>query len=48
MQPHAAGRAAATGALHERVRSLVPIYRDDRPLNGLIATVRDLLRAHPA
>ena len=48
MQPHAAGRAAATGALHDRVRSLVPIYRDDRPLNGLIATVRDLLRAHPA
>ena len=48
MQPHAAGKAAGTGALYERVRRAVPVYRDDRPLNGLIATVRDLLRAHPA
>ncbi|HVH49929.1 MAG TPA: hypothetical protein VM760_08660, partial [Sphingomicrobium sp.] len=43
MQPGQNGNAAGTGALYERVRAIVPVYRDDRPLNGLLAKVRDLL-----
>ncbi|MGQ3296577.1 MAG: aromatic amino acid lyase, partial [Shinella sp.] len=48
MQPSQSGKAAGTGALYERVRTVVPIYRDDRPLNGLLASVRNLLRTTAA
>lgn len=48
MQPGAGGRAAATATLYSRVRSAVPTYRDDRPLNWLVAAVRNLLSATAA
>jgi histidine ammonia-lyase len=44
MQPGAGGKAVGTRALYDRVRGVVPIYRDDRPLNGLVTMVRDFLR----
>ena len=44
MQPRTSGKAAGTSALYDRVRKTVPFYRDDRPLNGLVATLRTLLR----
>ncbi|WP_411034102.1 HAL/PAL/TAL family ammonia-lyase [Shinella sp. BYT-45] len=43
-QPSAAARAAGTQALYERVRALVPPYRDDRPMNEDFERVRALLR----
>ena len=48
MQPGNHGKAAGTGALYDRVRKAIPIYRDDRPLNGLVASMLDLLRTTDA
>jgi histidine ammonia-lyase len=45
MQRVESGKAPATGTLYGRVRTIAPIYRDDRPLGGLIQDVRDLMRS---
>lgn len=44
MQPGDAGMAPGTRAIYRRVRAGVPLYRDDRPLNSLLAVVEKLLR----
>lgn len=44
MQPGEAGMARGTHALYRRIRADVPFYRDDRPLNSLLAMVEKLLR----
>lgn len=48
MQANIHDLAAGTGSLHERVRKTVPVYKDDRPLNGLVAAIRSLLATSPA
>jgi histidine ammonia-lyase len=48
MQPNASGKAAGTAALYGRVRDAVPVYRDDRPLNGMVAILCALLRTTEA
>jgi histidine ammonia-lyase len=45
LQSGEATRAARTAKLHAMVREHVPFYRDDRPLNGELATIRKLLGA---
>lgn len=45
MQPSESGKAAGTGALYRSIRAAIPIYRDDRPLNRMVETLRDLLRS---
>jgi histidine ammonia-lyase len=42
--PQAPARAPRTDALYRRVRELVPLYRDDRPLSEDIELVSGLLR----
>ena len=42
--PQAPARAPRTDALYRRVRELVPLYRDDRPLSEDIELVCGLLR----
>ncbi|WP_105386428.1 HAL/PAL/TAL family ammonia-lyase [Neorhizobium alkalisoli] len=42
-QPGSAAKAARTGRLYDLVRGEVPFYRDDQPLNALIARVRALI-----
>jgi histidine ammonia-lyase len=42
--PQAPARAPGTDALYRRVRSIVPLYRDDRPLSEDIEEVSELLR----
>ncbi|MNS18038.1 Histidine ammonia-lyase [compost metagenome] len=44
MQPDKAGRAPGTDTLHQRIRTTVPFYRDDRPLNNLVAAAREILQ----
>ncbi|MNE51129.1 hypothetical protein D3C80_1457400 [compost metagenome] len=44
MQPDKAGRAPSTDTLYQRIRTAVPCYRDDRPLNHLLASVREILQ----
>ncbi len=41
LQPR--GRAARTDALYRRIRSEIPTYADDRPLNGDFARMRTLI-----
>jgi histidine ammonia-lyase len=41
----ALSRAAQTDAVYRRVRSLIPQYRDDRPLGADIERARELLKA---
>jgi histidine ammonia-lyase len=43
IQPEKSGMAAGTGALYRRVRAVAPFYRDDRPLNGLLAVIGNML-----
>jgi histidine ammonia-lyase len=40
-------RAAQTDAFYRRVRALIPIYRDDRPLGDDVQRARELLQAPP-
>ncbi len=42
-QAGSAAKAARTGRLYDLVRAEVPFYRDDQPLNALIARVRALI-----
>jgi histidine ammonia-lyase len=42
-----APRAKGTDALHRHIRSVLPIYADDRPLGWELETARDLLRIAP-
>jgi histidine ammonia-lyase len=44
----AAARAPATQAAHRRVRRVVGVYRDDRPLARDIDSIRGMLRAEDA
>jgi histidine ammonia-lyase len=44
----AAARASATEAAYQRVRRVVGIYRDDRPLAGDIESIRGMLRTEDA
>lgn len=48
LSPDTLPRAAATDAAYRRVRRVVSLYRDDRPLAGDIARVRGVLRAEDA
>lgn len=48
MQPGEAGMAPGTHALYRGIRADVPFYRDDRPLNSLLAMVEKLLRSTSA
>ncbi|MEI3853166.1 MULTISPECIES: HAL/PAL/TAL family ammonia-lyase [Ensifer] len=41
LQPR--GRAARTDGLYRRIRSIIPTYADDRPLNGDFARMRTLM-----
>lgn len=43
LQPHTPLPAPATAILHGRIRARAPYYRDDRPLNGLVREVRQLI-----
>jgi histidine ammonia-lyase len=45
LRPDALSRAAQTDAVYRRVRALVPLYRDDRPLGADIQRARELLQA---
>jgi histidine ammonia-lyase len=47
LRPDALSRAAQTDAVYRRVRAVVPLYRDDRPLGADIQRARELLRAPP-
>lgn len=47
-QPVQHGRAPATDVLYQSVRTYVPRYEDDRPLNADFATLRPLLDRAPA
>jgi histidine ammonia-lyase len=38
-------RAAQTDAVYRRVRSVIPQYKDDRPLGADIQRARELLKA---
>lgn len=48
MQPGGSVRATGTERLYAHVRKIAPVYRDDRPLNGLVATVRSFVRTTTA
>lgn len=48
MQPGGSVRAVGTERLYGNVRKIAPVYRDDRPLNGLVATVRSFVRTTTA
>jgi histidine ammonia-lyase len=48
LAPDALRRAGATDAAYRRVRRIVSLYRDDRPLGGDIDAIRGLLRAEDA
>lgn len=43
MRPGLSDKASGTHRLYERIRGIVPIYRDDRPLNGLLAMTREFI-----
>ncbi|MDH7803659.1 histidine ammonia-lyase [Rhizobium sp. AN70] len=43
IQPEKCGMAPGTDALYRRVRAVVPFYRDDRPLNRLLAVIGNML-----
>ena len=47
LQRDASARAAQTDAIYRKVRALIPLYRDDRPLGADIQTARKLLQAPP-
>ncbi|CDZ60260.1 HAL/PAL/TAL family ammonia-lyase [Neorhizobium galegae] len=42
-QPQSAAKAVRTAALYARARGEVPFYRDDRPLNGVVAKIRSMM-----
>jgi histidine ammonia-lyase len=44
----ASARASATDAMYRRVRRVVSLYRDDRPLAGDIDSIRGMLRSEDA
>lgn len=44
MQPGESGRAPGTDVLYHRVRTTTPFYRDDRPLNDMVAAVQEMLQ----
>lgn len=44
MQPDESGRAPGTDILYHRVRTTTPFYRDDRPLNDMVAAVQEMLQ----
>lgn len=46
-RPGALNRAAGTDAIYRAVRTLVPTYEDDRPLNTDFSRVRKLLATRP-
>ena len=48
LAPDAPRRAGATDAAYRRVRRIVSLYRDDRPLGSDIDAIRGLLRAEDA
>jgi histidine ammonia-lyase len=48
LAPDAPARAPATDAAYRRVRRVVSLYRDDRPLAGDIELIRGLLREQDA
>jgi histidine ammonia-lyase len=43
LQPGSAAKAPRTKSLHDLVRQVVPIYADDRPLNGDVVKFRELI-----
>jgi histidine ammonia-lyase len=43
LQPGSAAKAPRTKSLHDLVRQVVPIYDDDRPLNGDVVKLRELI-----
>ncbi len=47
LQPDCGARAAQTDALYRHVRSLIPQYRDERPLGADILSARSLLKRPP-
>jgi histidine ammonia-lyase len=47
LQRDATSRAAQTDAVYRRVRTLVPQFKDDRPLGADILRVRELLKSPP-
>ena len=47
LQRDSPGRAAATDAVHRKVRAVIPHYRDDRPSGADIQRVRELLKEPP-
>ncbi len=47
LQRDGLARAGRTDAVYRRVRALIPLYRDDRPLGVDIQSVRELLQAPP-
>jgi histidine ammonia-lyase len=48
LNPDAPARAPATEAAYRRVRRIVSLYRDDRPLAGDIGAIRGMLREQDA
>lgn len=48
LAPDAPARASATDAAYRRVRQVVSLYRDDRPLAGDIDLIRRMLRTEDA
>ena len=44
MQPDESRRAPGTDVLYHRVRTTTPFYRDDRPLNDMVAAVQEMLQ----
>jgi histidine ammonia-lyase len=48
MQSGTAAKSKRTAALHDQIRDIAPVYRDDRPLNQLVVAVRDFLRKNRA
>jgi histidine ammonia-lyase len=48
LQPQAQGKAQRTAALYGHIRSAIPAYRDDRPMNEDFDRMRRLMRAAPA
>ena len=48
LQPQGPGKAQRTAALYGRIRSAIPAYRDDRPMNEDFDRMRLLMRAAPA
>ena len=47
LQRDASARAAQTDAIYRKVRALIPLYRDDRPLGADIQSARKLLQTPP-